>query len=62
MQKLTPALRGGRWRFCLTVLGAGAAAALPRVATAQERRYTVAFANLTEEPCVTIEGTGFTGP
>lgn len=28
---------------------------------AQERRYTIAFANLTEEPGVTIEGTGFTG-
>ena len=28
---------------------------------AQERRYTVAFANLTEEPGVTLEGTGFTG-
>ena len=31
------------------------------VAVAQERRYTVAFANLTEEPGVTVEGTGFTG-
>ncbi len=28
---------------------------------AQERRYTIAFANLTEEPGVTLEGTGFTG-
>ena len=28
---------------------------------AQERRYTVDFANLTEEPGATIEGTGFTG-
>jgi len=28
---------------------------------AQERRYTVAFANLTEEPGATLEGTGFTG-
>ncbi len=26
-----------------------------------ERRYVVAFANLTEEPGVTVEGTGFTG-
>jgi ribose transport system substrate-binding protein len=26
-----------------------------------ERRYVIAFANLTEEPGVTIEGTGFTG-
>jgi len=31
------------------------------VAVAQERRYTVAFANLTEEPGKTLEGTGFTG-
>jgi ABC-type sugar transport system substrate-binding protein len=45
----------------LTVLAAGAAA-LPRLGAAQERRYTIAFANLTEEPGVTIEGTGFTGP
>jgi ribose transport system substrate-binding protein len=28
---------------------------------ADERRYTIAFANLTEEPGVTLEGTGFTG-
>jgi ribose transport system substrate-binding protein len=27
----------------------------------EDRRYTVAFANLTEEPGVTLEGTGFTG-
>jgi ribose transport system substrate-binding protein len=33
----------------------------PRDVTAQERRYTVAFANLTEEPGATLEGTGFTG-
>ena len=26
-----------------------------------ERQYVVAFANLTEEPGVTVEGTGFTG-
>ncbi|HMH77622.1 MAG TPA: hypothetical protein VK547_13410, partial [Candidatus Udaeobacter sp.] len=26
-----------------------------------QRRYVVAFANLTEEPGVTVEGTGFTG-
>ena len=60
-QNPTPALREGRRRFCLTVLAAGAAA-LPRLGAAQERRYTIAFANLTEEPGVTIEGTGFTGP
>ena len=28
---------------------------------AAERRYTVGFANITEEPGVTLEGTGFTG-
>ena len=28
---------------------------------AEQRRYTVAFANFTEEPGVTLEGTGFTG-
>jgi ribose transport system substrate-binding protein len=33
----------------------------PRDVAAQERRYTVAFANLTEEPGATLEGTGFTG-
>src|SRR5690349_7780136 len=27
-----------------------------------QRRWVVAFANLTEEPGVTLEGTGFTGP
>jgi ABC-type sugar transport system substrate-binding protein len=62
MQNPTPALREGRRRFCLTLLSAGAATALPRLAAGQERRYTIAFANLTEEPGVTIEGTGFTGP
>ena len=35
-------------------------AATPGPAGAQ-RRYVVAFANLTEEPGVTVEGTGFTG-
>jgi ribose transport system substrate-binding protein len=30
-------------------------------AAAPERRYTVAFANATEEPGVSVEGTGFTG-
>lgn len=28
---------------------------------AEQRRYTVAFANFTEEPGITLEGTGFTG-
>jgi ribose transport system substrate-binding protein len=30
-------------------------------AAAPERRYTIAFANVTEEPGVSVEGTGFTG-
>lgn len=61
-QDTTPALREGRRRFCLSLLGGATTAALPRLAAGQERRYTIAFANLTEEPGVTIEGTGFTGP
>jgi ribose transport system substrate-binding protein len=62
-QHTTPALREGRRRFCLAFLGAAAAAGLlPRLAAGQERRYTIAFANLTDEPGVTLEGTGFTGP
>ena len=40
------------------LLVAAAAAAGPE---APERRYTVAFANATEEPGVGVEGTGFTG-
>jgi ABC-type sugar transport system substrate-binding protein len=63
MQNPTPASREGRRRFCLGLLGAAAAAGLlPRLADGQERRYTIAFANLTDEPGVTLEGTGFTGP
>jgi hypothetical protein len=50
--------RSVTWGFCL-------AAALAVVAgltsTGAARRYVIAFANLTEEPGVTIEGTGFTG-
>jgi ribose transport system substrate-binding protein len=38
-----------------------AAAVLTGSGAADDRRYTVAFANLTEEPGVTLEGTGFTG-
>jgi len=63
-QNPTPALREGRRRFCLTLLGmplAGAALPSVRAAVGQERRYAIAFANLTEEPGVTLEGTGFTG-
>jgi len=44
----------------VAVLGAVfVATGLP--ANSQERRYTIAVANLTEEPGVTLEGTGFTG-
>jgi ribose transport system substrate-binding protein len=38
-----------------------AALAVTDPAIGQGRRYTIAFANLTEEPGVAIEGTGFTG-
>ncbi|HEV8672694.1 MAG TPA: substrate-binding domain-containing protein [Methylomirabilota bacterium] len=38
------------------------AAIWPATLPAAERRYTIAFANLTEEPGVALEGTGFTGP
>lgn len=60
-----PTLRLGRRRFAVVVLRVGVLAVLVLLtwqrAAAQERRYTVAFANLTEEPGVTLEGTGFTG-
>jgi ribose transport system substrate-binding protein len=54
-----PGRRRDLWRLATwLVLGL----ALPlTVAQGVERRYTVAFANLTEEPGVTLEGTGFTG-
>ena len=53
-----------RLRALLAVGGCLAAfslltAVLP--AASQPRRYTIAFANITEEPGVTLEGTGFTG-
>jgi ribose transport system substrate-binding protein len=62
----TPALQSGRRRFFLWITLAWFAllpwlAGAALVAVAQERRYTVAFANLTEEPGTTLEGTGFTG-
>ena len=63
----TPAPRKGRRRFFLWIAFASCAllpwlaAERALVAGAQERRYTVAFANLTEEPGATLEGTGFTG-
>ena len=51
----------GRRRFLCGVLAVAAWLGAVDGAVAQERRYTVAFANLTEEPGVTLEGTGFTG-
>lgn len=55
----------GRRRSCLRrwVAGLGVVALLAAgLAPAEaQRRYVVAFANLTEEPGVTVEGTGFTG-
>ena len=62
-----PALPVGRRRFCLWIglapclVMSWLAAVSALGADAQERRYTVAFANLTEEPGATLEGTGFTG-
>jgi len=62
-----PAPREGR-RRCLVGIALAGWLLLPWlagggavVAVAQDRRYTVAFANLTEEPGATLEGTGFTG-
>ncbi|HMH76089.1 MAG TPA: substrate-binding domain-containing protein, partial [Candidatus Udaeobacter sp.] len=46
------------WAAGLGAVGLLAAALAPVEA---QRRYVVAFANLTEEPGVTVEGTGFTG-
>ena len=63
----TPAPRKGRRRFFLWIalvaclLSPWLAGGPPLAVVAQERRYTVAFANLTEEPGATLEGTGFTG-
>jgi ribose transport system substrate-binding protein len=45
----------GRWILGLLVMS------VAQPAAGQEHHYTVAFANLTEEPGVTLEGTGFTG-
>ena len=61
-----PAPREGRRRCFLEIVLCGllllsGLAAGSLGAAAQERRYTVALANLTEEPGTTLEGTGFTG-
>jgi ribose transport system substrate-binding protein len=42
-------------------LAAATALAAPGRAVAQERRFTIAFANLTDDPGVQLEGLGFTG-
>jgi len=61
-----PAPREGR-RRCFLGIALSGVLLLPWLVAgslgvaAQERRYTVAFANLTEEPGTTLEGTGFTG-
>jgi len=43
------------------LLAALSLVALTLPASSQPRRYTIAFANITEEPGLTLEGTGFTG-
>jgi len=70
----TLASRGGRRRRCAhhspwTVTGVVvlitvllAAWLAPATPASAQRRWVVAFANATEEPGVTLEGTGFTGP
>ena len=60
-----PALRSGRrlflWRLGLLFGAAATTSTWPAVPLDAQARYTVALANLTEEPGVTVEGTGFTG-
>lgn len=62
---MTPASSRGRRRrlgpCLLVVLLGGALAWTSSGSAADERRYAIALANLTEEPGVTLEGTGFTG-
>ena len=55
-----PTLLPGRRRVVALVIVL-LVAALAGPAAAQSRRWTVAFANLTEEPGTTLHGTGFTG-
>jgi ribose transport system substrate-binding protein len=56
-----PASREGRRRFLFLSLTLSATVVTAGRAHGQQRRYVVAFANLTEDPGVTLEGTGFTG-
>src|SRR5258707_15348617 len=56
--------RRRRVRGALAILVAAVAVILIGIGppASAQRRWVVAFANLTEEPGVTLEGTGFTGP
>lgn len=56
-----PTPPGGRRCASALVVVVLFAAVLAGSAAAQGRRWTVAFANLTEEPGTTLDGTGFTG-
>ena len=60
-----PALLSGRrlflWRLGLLFGGAATASTWLAAPSDAQAHYTVALANLTEEPGVTVEGTGFTG-
>jgi ribose transport system substrate-binding protein len=56
-----PPFRPGRRRALALAILLVAAVVLSGPSAAQERRWTVAFANLTEEPGARLEGTGFTG-
>ncbi len=48
-------------RRTLSLLAAATALAAPRRGVAQQRRFTIGFANLTDDPGARLEGLGFTG-
>src|SRR5207245_428329 len=48
-------------RHTLLLLAAVTALAAPRQAVAQQRRFAIGFANLTDDPGARLEGLGFTG-
>src|SRR5882762_8930498 len=66
MGRPTPAIPRGRRRRrvrgALAILVAAVIVVGLGPPASAQRRWVVAFANLTEEPGVTLEGTGFTGP